>query len=185
MSSVIIITGFIATLKSTIAKKLGNDLNMLCLNKDDIKEILGDVIGFQNRKENLRLSAATFQVIKMMTDKVVNLGERLIIESNFKPKEINELRDMLLKKGCHVLTIYLYGDSKVLYDRYQKRQPLRHVVHRSTGLISFDDFVKYMDGYQANDYIGSLMQFDTTIFGEDEYQSLKQRVIQYLEISND
>ncbi len=52
--------GHLASLKSTIAKRLSNELNILCFCKDDVKEVLGDTIGFSNREENLKLSKATF-----------------------------------------------------------------------------------------------------------------------------
>jgi predicted kinase len=63
MKQLIIITGDLAAMKSTLSKKIGNDLNIVCLNKDDIKEILGDSIGYQNREENLKLSYATFELM--------------------------------------------------------------------------------------------------------------------------
>jgi tRNA A37 threonylcarbamoyladenosine biosynthesis protein TsaE len=51
VKKIIIITGDLAAMKSTLAKKIGRDLNIVCLIKDHIKEILGDTIGYQNREE--------------------------------------------------------------------------------------------------------------------------------------
>ena len=64
MRKVIIITGHLAALKSTISKSLSSDFKIVVLNKDTIKEVLGDTIGFSNREDNLKLSKATFEIIK-------------------------------------------------------------------------------------------------------------------------
>ena len=63
MSSVVLITGFLATLKTTVSQRLSKDLSILCLNKDTLKEHLGDTVGFHNREENLNLSKATFAMM--------------------------------------------------------------------------------------------------------------------------
>ncbi|MCK7479117.1 MAG: hypothetical protein M0C28_18430 [Candidatus Moduliflexus flocculans] len=56
-------------LKSTVAKRLAADLSAVCLNKDDLKETLGDTIGFANREENLKLSCATYMLLQKIDAK--------------------------------------------------------------------------------------------------------------------
>ena len=180
MSKLIIITGFLATLKSTVSRKLSKDLNILTINKDDLKEMLGDTIGFTNRQENLKLSEASFAFIRMITEKEISLGHDLIIESNFKTKELLELKRLIERLDCEVLTLFHEGDVDVLHKRYLKRNPSRHVVHKATGLISYDDFKKYISDYEKDDYIGKLKIVDTTVFNEEDYQDLLVYVKSFL-----
>jgi predicted kinase len=174
----IIVTGFLATLKSTISKKLGHDLNILTLNKDDIKEILGETIGFKTREENLKLSDATFKLMMSIAVKNLLLGFDVIIEANFKKHELDELKLSEVIKDSHVWTLFLTGDKEVLYKRYLNRDVSRHHVHQSTGLMSFDMFSKSKDNYQIDDCFGEIIACDTTSFNETDYQYLLNQIKQ-------
>jgi len=175
----IIVTGFIATLKSTIAKKLGHDLNILTLNKDYIKEILGETIGFKTREENLKLSDATFKLMMSIAVKNLLLGFDVIIEANFKKHELDELKLSEVIKDSHVITLYLTGDKEILYERYINRDISRHHVHQSTGLMTFDMFSKSMDSYQIDDCFGEIISYDTTLFNEMDYHNILKQIKQY------
>jgi len=176
----IIVTGFLATLKSTISKKLGHDLNILTLNKDDIKEILGETIGFKTREENLKLSDATFKLMMALAEKNLLLGYDVIIEANFKKHELDELmKSEIIKNSC-VITLYLTGDKDILYERYIKRDISRHHVHQSTGLMTFEMFSKSMDSYQIEDCFGKIISCDTTSFNEMDYQNLLNQIKQHV-----
>ena len=59
----IIITGDLATGKSTFANIISKRFNVLFLTKDHIKEVLSDRIGFTNREENLKLSKASMHIM--------------------------------------------------------------------------------------------------------------------------
>ena len=56
MSKLILITGDLATGKSTLAKNLSKKLLINCFTKDDIKEKFCDMYGFRNREENRQMS---------------------------------------------------------------------------------------------------------------------------------
>lgn len=172
MAKLIIITGFLATMKTTISQRLGNDLNIVCLNKDSFKEVLGDTIGYTNREENLKLSQATFKIMKMMTEKLLVSGIDVMIESNFKPHELAELKEMLPIPIANVLSLFVYGQPEVIYQRYKSRQPNRHIVHKSINLMSYDTFVTSMDGYRSSDCLGQVISVDTTEFSEQKYNSI-------------
>ena len=63
----ILISGDLAAGKSTFSNKLSSEYQILCINKDNIKEILGDNFPFKNREENYQLSVATFDIFKYLT----------------------------------------------------------------------------------------------------------------------
>ena len=64
MQKLILITGDLAAGKSTLAKKLSQNLNALYFTKDVLKEILSDTVGFSNRQENKKLSIASVSIMK-------------------------------------------------------------------------------------------------------------------------
>ncbi len=59
----LLITGDIATGKSTFANILSQRYNTNVFFKDSIKEVLGDTIGFSNREENKKLSNASMELM--------------------------------------------------------------------------------------------------------------------------
>ena len=58
MNKLIIISGDLAAGKSTLAKRLGDYLSFVVLNKDELKEIENDVFDYQTREDNKKLSLA-------------------------------------------------------------------------------------------------------------------------------
>lgn len=181
MGKIIIVTGHLAALKTTISQQIGNDLSLLCLNKDLIKEILGDTIGFSNREENLKLSRATFLLMKFYAEKMLEINQCIILESNFKDFELNELRKSLDLNKHACLTLFLTGDVSKLYDRYLLRQPSRHPVHTSTGLMTLETFKESMNAVSAEDYIGKKIEIDTTVFGEKDYEDLIKVITRFID----
>jgi predicted kinase len=176
MKKVILVAGNLAALKSTISKALSQDLDAIVLNKDTLKEVLGDTIGFANREENLKLSRATFQLMKKLTQDILSIDDVIILESNFKPIELAELFFYFKSQDYHVLTLMLSGDPEVLYQRYVERDQERHPVHRSTGLMNYDIFLRSMMMYDPLIYGESSIYIDTTTFNETDYQTCLNQV---------
>jgi predicted kinase len=170
--SLIIVTGFLATLKSTLSLQLGQALHIPVLNKDTIKEVLGDTIGFRNREENLKLSDATFHIMKHVAEKEILAGKDIIIEANFKKHELETLKQNEIFKDNHVITLFLHGEVHVLYERYLKRDHNRHPVHQSTGLLSFEVFKESMESYRIEDCFGDIISCDTTVWTLDDERKL-------------
>ena len=63
MKKVILFGGVLAAGKSTFSNIIGDKYNILIINKDNLKEILGDNFFAKNREENKVLSEASFQLI--------------------------------------------------------------------------------------------------------------------------
>ena len=63
MKKLLLITGDIAAGKSTFSKILAERYRVAVFQKDTVKEILGDSIGFRDREENKRLSNAAVETM--------------------------------------------------------------------------------------------------------------------------
>lgn len=146
MGKLILITGDLATGKSTFARGLAHryQTNVFC--KDVFKEILGDTIGFSNREENLKLSVASAALMRMILSEFCQLNKNLILESNFRQAELDMLHEIAQENGYAVLTLRLQGDLHILHQRFLHRlhHENRHPVHACGGFEDFDAFCNYV-----------------------------------------
>jgi predicted kinase len=170
--------GDLAALKSTTAKKISKDLNIVCFTKDDIKEILVDAIGYQTREENLKLSKATFFLMNHMAEQFLRHHKSMILESNFK---YHELKTLSQHKDFDFLTIFMTGQVDVLYQRYCQRQGQRHIAHRSVSLMSKDIFKQSMVPFDEQSLLGQTMKIDTSDFNDDTYHHILSKIKDFLE----
>lgn len=162
MKSVLIVIGPLAALKSTLARRISRQLNIPCFNKDDIKEILADQIGYRNREENLKLSFATFHVMVHAMKRIFEVSDFVVLESNFRDFEYQELQEYAKKENVRLVTLYLKADADVLYARFKKRLETRHHAHKSVGLPAYEDFLKHVLDYENRTYGKHLIEVDTT-----------------------
>lgn len=136
MKKLLIITGDIAAGKSTFSELLSKRYSIVAFQKDAVKEVLGDSIGFHNREENKRLSDATIEIMHHIFSKVAATGNSIILEANFHEAELKKLHAIAHENEYDVLTLVLRGDAEVLYERYLFRmnRENRYPVHLSTSL---------------------------------------------------
>jgi len=180
MRKLILVYGQLAALKTTISKRLASDLGIVCLNKDDIKEILGDTVGYSNREENLKLSAATFYIMKDIANKIINVDGDIIIESNFKPLELEQMYSSSRNNKANVMSIIMTGDGVVRYQRYLARDKDRHPVHKSTGILTEENFLEIKVDFDLEEIYGECVVVDTTEFNDFDYANLKNSIYNFL-----
>lgn len=172
---VIIITGQIAALKTTIAKQLANDLSAYLICKDEIKEHLAKSIHTSNREENLALSKTTVSLMQFMLLSLIKYMSPIIIEANFKNDEYINLLDSLEINNVSYVTIYCFGTFRALYNRYLERLTTVNPIHKSMGLINEEAFKKSMDYYhEIYSEIDQLIRVDTTIFTNEDYNKIRK-----------
>lgn len=142
MRKLLLITGDLATGKSTFANILSQRYSVNMFFKDSIKEVLGDTIGFSNREENKKLSHAAMKLMFYIFSEFAKLNKSLILESNFHTAELEMLQKLAFEHQYEVLAVVLRGDVEILYPRYLNRMQNenRHPVHLSTALDVFDNF---------------------------------------------
>lgn len=169
MNRLIIITGDLASGKSTLAFTLSNKIHITCLSKDKMKEILSDDIGFTNRAENVRLSHGAVNEMIYCFEQSAKVGADMILEANFHTMELALLSRLVNKYNYQACLIYVTGDKKLLYERFLQRVPTRHRAHLSLGLTeSFEKFEEYIDGLRKEDLIFPVNRLDMTSLNEEE-----------------
>jgi len=165
MKKLLIITGDLATGKSTFAGLLTHRYGTSVFCKDKIKEILGDTIGFANREENLRLSRATMEIMTHIFSQIAPLGKDLILEANFRSGELKRLHKIAAENGYEVLTLVLRGHVDILYLRFMNRinNENRHSVHIS-GFDGFTSFNDYIEKSRCEETFGEILKISADDF---------------------
>ena len=177
MKKLLLITGDIAAGKSTFSKILSKRYCTAAFQKDTIKEILGDYIGFRNREENKILSNTAIEIMCHVFSQIAATGSDVILEANFHEDELQKLHSIAHERQYHVLTLVLRGNADILYDRYMYRinEEHRHPVHLSTTLDVKEDFVKAAEWIRNERVIGDALSIEATDFSyQEDTEILKQ-----------
>ena len=169
MRKLIIITGDLAAGKSTLASSLSEQLQMPFLTKDALKEIVCDIIGYQNREENRLLSKTATRDMVYFFKQCALVGADLILEANFRSEELREIKELVDEYEYRVALIILTGDIPLLYQRFLDRLPTRHIAHRSLNLdYSLERFTDYINEIRNEDLVFLPHYLDMSDLDEDE-----------------
>lgn len=166
MKKLLLIMGDLATGKSTFAGMLSRRYGVNVFYKDRFKEILGDTIGFSNREENLRLSAASAALMRMIFAEFCKLDKDLILKSNFRLHELEMLHKLADEHGYKVLTVSLRADLGILHKRFLHRlhHENRHAVHACGGFEDFETFKDYILRQRDLKIPGRVMELQADTF---------------------
>ena len=121
MHKLILITGDLASGKSTLAASLSESLQIPFLTKDSLKEIACDAIGFSNREENRRLSVSAMNSMIYVFNQSAKVGQDMILEANFRSEEVLKIKQICDEYSYSVVLLALTGDINLLYQRFLDR----------------------------------------------------------------
>ena len=176
MKKLIIVTGALATGKSTYSRSLSKEFNIPLLNKDNIKEILSDIFGFSSREENLRLSKATYSMMRYFLVEVMKSEKDIILEANFHQDEIIDLESLIDEYHYDSLFLVLSGNTDTLFERFNKRaSDNRHKCHLS-GPTTPESFKEYIDINNSIEYKKNHILIDANDFSYQNDSSLKEKI---------
>ena len=178
MKKLILIGGVLAGGKSTFSHIIAKRFCVPAVNKDRLKEILGDNIATASREENKKLSVISFELMSYLA---ACEGDALILESNFKDYELDALSSLINERGIKVLSIFLDGEDSVLHARFNKRlNENRHPVHKSQDFTRIEDFSATLDELRYARYPGEFIKVDCTDFSYQTDEYLLNKVKEFL-----
>jgi predicted kinase len=118
----VVISGAPGAGKTTLARPLAAALDLPLIEKDTIKEALGDVLGAADMAASKRLGAATLHVMYALAR--VNRGA--LLESAWEPALA---REELARLPGPIIEVFCDVSPEVAQQRYAARTGTRHVVH--------------------------------------------------------
>ena len=178
MKKLILIGGVLASGKSTYSLILKEKYNLTVINKDRLKEILGDNIYVSNREENKKLSVICFDMMMYLLD----CNETcLVLESNFKDYEMKELKEKCNRLNYDVLSLVFDGENKTLHQRFNERlNQNRHYVHKSQDFTNINDFIEVIDDLRNVEYFGKVIKVDATTFSYQQDEHLFKEIEEFI-----
>jgi predicted kinase len=113
------VTGPPAAGKTTIARRLAEQVGLPLLEKDAIKEVLYDTIGFGDRQASREIGTAAFALLFDMTERLLRAGGSFVLEANFAVGEAEEWFGRL--PPCRVLQVLVTAPDEIVLERYVTR----------------------------------------------------------------
>ncbi len=178
MKKLILIGGVLASGKSTYSMILKEKFKINVINKDRLKEILGDNIYVKTREENKKLSVICFDLMKYLLFANESV---LVLECNFKDYELIELKKLTEELNYQVLSIVFDASNEILHERFLKRlNENRHYVHKSQDFTNIEDFIKTQDELRNAPYFGKVINVNCEDFTYQEDIELFDRINKFL-----
>ena len=169
----IIIAGMPATGKSTVAAGLAEAFAYPVLEKDNIKEVLFDTIGFENYPQKRQLDIAANGVLLHILEVMLKSDSPAIVVNNFDTESAEKLCGLMETYRPRCVTVFLNGEAEVLYQRYVQRDNL-HLRHRGHALQ------EHYPPHEGDDleYTMTREEFDEKFFkrGMDQFRCPGERI---------
>src|SRR5688572_4744081 len=183
--TIIIVTGRPAAGKSTLAKWLSQELKLPLVSKDAIREELFDRLGWKDRKWAQELGKASVDMMFYFAKAELAVGHSIIMDNSFYPP-ISNPRFQALKEQYNVESIQIVCDSdqETLFQRFKTRADSgnRHPGHVDHDVL--EELYVYLSdtSSQILDISGSVIEVDTTDFGNVDYQEILEQVKELLKM---
>lgn len=166
----ILVSGLPASGKTSLAEEIGKALALPVMNKDAIKELLFDTLGWSNRDWSKKLGAASMELLWFIAERHVRARSPLVLESNFVKSFADQaLAGLRAHSPLRVIEVHCVADREVLAERYRKRAEdgERHPGHMEWDEDDMeDDLIPRIRNAEdlALDQADVLIEIDTTDF---------------------
>ena len=177
--TIIIVTGRPAAGKSTLAKWLSQELKVLLVSKDNIREELFDRLGWKDRVWAQELGKASVDMMFYFARAELEVGHSMIMDNTFDPV-VSLPRFQALKDQYSAETIQIIcnAGSEILFERFRARfeMGVRHPGHGDEAVL--DQLREFLSSNKAPllDIGGSVIEVDTTDFARVNYQGMLKQV---------
>lgn len=130
---IIIVTGYPATGKTTLAQRLASELSLPLLWKDGFKETLAESLGWSTDEWSRKLGIASWALLYQQVETLAAAGVAFVVEGNFDPIYATmRWQQVCARYSLRILQIRCETKPETLLARFQARitRGERHPVHR-------------------------------------------------------
>ena len=128
---IILLAGMPASGKSTIAARVSREFGLPVIEKDALKEVLFDTLGFRCYAEKRKLDHVANALLLQQTETFIKSGQPVILDNNFDSIAAEKYNALVEKYRCKCVTVFLDGETEAFYKRYVARDAAhaRHLGH--------------------------------------------------------
>lgn len=178
IATLILITGHPATGKTTVAHFLAQELQLPLIWKDQIKESLSDSLGWSTREWSRKLGVATWKLLYLQIENLLQANVSQIVEGNFDPAYASQQWQALAQKyHFQLIQIRCETTPAIIQKRYTQRITSGN---RHPGHIDDHNTAAFLDSIQAQlgwiAVAGECIPFDTTEISPAHYAELAQTI---------
>lgn len=195
--TVIIVTGGPGTGKSYAANQICENIQGLdALSYDKIKEIEWDRFGFDNAKQKDRLNWFSLEEFYLTLQKMMWEEKTILIEYPFYQRHRDQLAALIEQYQYTAITILLYGDWKVIYERGLNRdkdkENTRHPGHLTNtyhiekavspediipdAMLTYEEFRADIDRKNYDIQLGTTIPVDVTDFSKVHFEDVFAKI---------
>lgn len=177
---IILVSGWPATGKSTLATYIAEQLGLPFLHRDGIKETLFDTLGGADRAWSQKLGGASWDLLFYLMAVQLQARASFVVESNFQPS-LHSARVEALRKDhlFDVVQIWCKAEPDVCYDRFHTRATTSerhpgHVDDRASRAEFLATQLGRDDGPLTRG--GKVIKVDTTDFDAVDYDEILREI---------
>ena len=201
--ALVIVTGGPGTGKSYAATKIKEAIpGLTTISYDEIKEKEFDRFGFDNEKEKERLNWFSLEEFYLTLRYHMWLEEDIMIEYPFYQRHKELLAELIEDYDYQAVTVYLYGDWRVIYERgvNRDRGENRHLGHLTTcyhkgmtqkdenfvpdTFMTYEEFRRALDVKNYDICLGYHIPVDITDFSKVDYGEVAKKICEQIGTKN-
>lgn len=168
--------------KTTLGRRLAQDVRLPFFYKDGIKELLFETLGWSDRQWSRQLGGASMAVLWHILEQQLAAGCSLAAESNFSAQmDAPKLEALRLRVPFRVLEVHCTAAPAIVLERFFQRandgqRYPGHVEHLQREEIAANLAAGHWGPLSSNGNGGTIITVDTSDFARVDYAGILQQV---------